>query len=256
MQIEVNELEPCKLAVHYEANALEIMDKRSEVQNAFKNAPVPGNRPGKASIEVIKIHYRQQIEESLKRALAEDAYHNTIFDKKLRPHGAPRFNNMLLDGGKFVCEFEISTKPDFVIPEWKTFELPQPHNQMVESEIAELMLQELRVRFGETEPYGDTDFIQNGDNVILDYKGSIDGVDIPQLCAEAEMVPIGKGQLQGFDTNLLGMQCGETREFDFIIPENTLPSMAGKTAHFTATLTTGSKNRPCPLNDELAVKMG
>src|SRR5277367_2697207 len=102
MQIEINEIEACKLSVHYEANALEIMDKRAEVQTAFKKAPVPGFRPGKASMDAIKLHYRQQIEESLKRALAEDAFHNTLFEKKLRPHGAPKFNSLLLDGGKFT----------------------------------------------------------------------------------------------------------------------------------------------------------
>src|SRR5271154_5630109 len=114
MQIEVNEIEACKLSVHYEANALEIMDKRAEVQAAFKKAPVPGFRSGKpVPMDAIKMHYRQQIEESLKRALAEDAFHNTLFEKKLRPHGAPRFNSLLMVDGKFTCEFELFVKPAF-----------------------------------------------------------------------------------------------------------------------------------------------
>jgi len=115
MEIELKELEPCKLSVHVKANFLEISDKRVEVEGAFKKAPVPGFRPGKASADAIRIHYRQQIEDSLKRALAEDAYHNAIFEKKLRPHGAPKFNSFLLDGGSFTCEFELFTKPDFEI---------------------------------------------------------------------------------------------------------------------------------------------
>src|SRR5208282_3853896 len=123
MQIEVTELEPCKLAVHYEATASEIKDKRTEVLGAFKNAPVPGFRPGKAPMDAIRLHYVKQVDESLKRALAEDAYHNTLFEKKLRVHGAPRFNNLLLDGGKFTCEFEVHTKPDFEVPAWKDMEV-------------------------------------------------------------------------------------------------------------------------------------
>ena len=256
MQIEITELEPCKLSVHYEANAIEIMDKRVVVQNEFKKAPVPGNRPGKASMDAIKFHYAKQIDESLKRALAEDAYHNTLFDKKLRAHGAPRFNNLLLDGGKFVCEFEIFTKPDFDLPDWKNMEVPKPHETQDANVIAEKMMQELRERMGDAVPYGDNDFVQDGDNVIVDYEATVDGVKIDSLCAQGEMMTIGKSPLAGFDNNLLGMVAGETREFDFISPEGVLPSLSGKIVHFKVTLTTGAKNIPCALDDEMGKRMG
>jgi trigger factor len=255
MQIEITELEPCKLSVHYEATALEVMDKRYEVQNAFKKAPVPGFREGKASMDAIKMHYRQQIEESLKRALAEDAYHNTLFDKKLRPHGAPHFNNLMLEGGKFTCEFEVHTKPEFVAPEWKGMEVPKPHEDMTEVEVAELMMQDLRVRLGDVLPYSEVDFVQTGDNIIVDYEGTIDGVAVESLNAQGEMLTVGKSPLPGFDNNMLGMTLGETREFDFVAPEGGLPSMSGKTIHFKLSLVMGSKTLPCALDDEMAKKM-
>jgi trigger factor len=257
MQIEVNEIESCKLNVHYEANALEIMDKRAEVQNQFKKAPVPGFRPGKPiPMDAIKMHYRQQIEESLKRALAEDAFHNTLFEKKLRPHGAPKFNSLLLDGGKFTCEFEMYTKPEFELTPFQNMEVVKPHNTPKVDEVAEQMMQELRVRLGDAAPYSDTDVVQNGDNIIIDYEGSIDGVKVDNLSASGEMVTIGSNQIPDFDPNLLGMLSGEAREFDIHVPEGSLPSIAGKTVHFKVTLITGAKNTPCPLNDELATKMG
>ncbi len=256
MQIEVTELEPCKLSIHYEANFLEISDKRAEVERAFKKAPVPGFREGKAQIEHIRVHYRQQIDDSLKRALAEDAFHNTLFEKKLRPHGPPRFNGLFLDGGKFTCDFEILTKPDFEVPQWKDLEVPKPAAPMTSDELANQMMQELRVRLGDVVPYTDTDFVQMGDNVILDYEGTIDGQKVDTMCATGEMVTMGKGPLQTFDTNLLGMTLGETREFDFTAPEGGLPSLSGKTIHFKVTLNMGSKVVPCGLNDDLAKKMG
>jgi trigger factor len=256
MQIEVQELEPCKLNIHYEANALEIMDKRAEVQTAFKKAPVPGFRQGKASIDAIKVHYRQQIEDALKRALAEDAYHNTIFEKKLRPHGAPKFNNLLLDGGKFVCEFEMYTKPDFEVAPYKGMEIPAPDQKEDPAELTEKMLQELRVRLGDVVPYADGDFVQQGDNIIIDYEGTINGESVPGLKNEGEMVTIGNNAIPDFDSNLLGMVVGDTREFDIHAPTESLPSIAGKTVHFKVTLTTGAKTTPCPLNDELATRMG
>jgi trigger factor len=256
MKIDITEMEPCKLLVHYEANFIEIGNKKEEVLNAFKKAPVKGFRPGHATMDSIKIEYKKQIDESLKRALAEEAYHNTLFEKKIRPHGAPKFNNLLLDGGKFSTEFEVHTKPEFVLLDWKNLEIPKPHEKHTTTEVAEKMMQELRERLGDAVPYSDTDFVQTGDNVIVDYEATVDGQKVDSLCAKGEMISVGKNPLAEFDNNLLGMLMGTTREFDYVAPEGGLPSLSGKTIHFTVILATGSKTIPCALDDEMAKKMG
>lgn len=256
MKIEITELAPCQLLVHCEANFVEIGNKKEEVLNHFKKAPVKGFRPGHASVEAIKMHYGKQIEESTKRALAEDSYHEALFQHKLRPHGAPKFNSLLLDGGKFVTEFEMYTKPDFDLVDWKALEIPKPHEEETTEEVGAKMMQELRERLGDTIPYGETDFVQTGDNVIVSYDGFVDGQKVDNLSAKDEMMTVGKGPIQGFDTNFLGMLMNETREFDFVAPETGLPSLSGKTIHFVVTLITGAKNTPCALDDEMAKKMG
>jgi trigger factor len=255
MQIEVKEIEPCKLSVHYEADASEILSKRAEVIGAFKKAPVPGFRPGKATPDAINMHYRQQIDDALKRALAEDAYHNTLFEKKIKPHGAPFFTAMLFIGGKFTCDFDLFTKPAFELASYQGLELPKPVETISVIDLSEKMMQELRVRFGETSPYGEDDFIQKGDNVIVDYEGLVDGVKIDSASAEGEMLNVGASPIKEFDDALLGMKVGETREFDVLVPENGLPSLAGKKVHFKVTVNMGSKTEPHPLDDTLAQKM-
>lgn len=256
MQIDVRENEPCKLSVTYVADAGEILNKRGEILNAFKKAPVPGFRPGKASMDAIKVHYRAQIDDSLKRALAEDAFHNTLFEKKIKPHGPPRFNSLLLADGKFTCEFDLHTKPDFELAEFKGIQIPKPHEPEDESSLTEKLLQDLRVRLGEAVPFTETDFVQAGDNVIIDYEGAIDGEKVEHLCAQGEMLTVGASALAQFDDNLLGMQLGETREFDMFVPEGSLPSLSNKNVHLKVTLNMGSKSNPLPLDDTLAQKMG
>jgi trigger factor len=256
MQIEVKELEPCKLLVTYEADAEQILNKRGEIINFFKKAPVPGFRPGKASVDALKIHYRDQIETSVKKGLAEDAYHNTLFEKKIKPHGAPKFNNALLVDGKFICEFEVLTKPEFTLADYKGMKIPKPASSLSSLEISEKMLQDLRVRLGESEPYTETDFVQLGDSLILDYEGSVDGNKVDSLSAEGELLTVGHSQLQDFDNNLLGMIIGDVKEFDLVVPDDGLPSLKGKVVKFNVTLNMGSKNIPCPLDDQLAQKLG
>jgi len=256
MQIEVNELEPCKLNVTYTADATEILDKKAEILAHFKKAPVSGFRPGKAPLEAISVQYRTQIEESLKRALAEDAFHNTLFEKKIKPHGPPRFNSVLLAGGKFVCEFDVHTKPIFELQPFNTFEIPRPHVEMTDIEMTEKILQDLRVRLGESVPFTEDDFIEAEDSVILNYEGFIDGERVPHLCAEGDMITAGHSNIPQFDENILGMTLGETREFDIFSPENSLPSLSGKNVHLKVTLMMGSKNTPCALDNTLAEKAG
>ena len=256
MQIEVKEIEPCKLTVHYEADAEQILNKRAEVFQAFKKAPVPGFRPGKTAPEAIKMHYKSQIEESLKRGLAEDAYHNTLFEKKLKPHGAPKFTSLDLLNGKFSCDFDLHTKPDFELAPYTKLTLAKPHNSMSQSDMTEKMLQEVRVKFGEHSPYQEEDFVQMGDNVIVDYEGFVDGVKVESLSATGEMLTVGASQLISFDQNLLGMRLSETRKFSLIVPDTGLPSLANKKIDFKVTLTIGSKNVPAGLDDALAQKVG
>lgn len=256
MEIQIKELDACKLLVCYNADAGQILDKRGEVLNAFKKAPVPGFRTNKVPLDAIKVHYRQQIEDSLKRALAEEAYHSTLFEKKIKPHGAPKFNSLLLENGKFSCEFELYVKPNFDLAPYKDMEIPKPHPSTNEVLLAESMLQELRVRFGEVLPYTNSDFIQYGDNVILNYESTINGERVDNLCAEGEMLTVGASQISVIDENILGMKIDETREFDFVVPEAGLPSLSGKNIHFKVTLNMGSKTLPCPLNDDLATKVG
>lgn len=256
MEIDVREVEPCKLSINYTTGVEDIFNKRMEVLKAFKNAPVPGFRPGKASNDAIRVHYRSQIDDSVKRALAEDAFHNTLFEKKIKPHGPPRFDSIMLVDGKFSCEFMLHTKPTFELSPYDNMVIPKPHEPRTAEEVTEQMLQEIRVRFGEVTPYAEMDFVQQGDNVIVDYDGFIDGEKVDKLCAVGEMLTVGTSNLQQFDQNMLGMSLGETREFDMLIPNEGLPSIAGKTVHLVVTLTIGSKTIPSPLDDSLAVKLG
>lgn len=256
MNIVVKEIEPCKLSICYEANGEAILNKRAEVISMFKKAPVPGFRPNKASVDAIKVHYRTQIEDALKRALIEDAYHNTLFEKKLRPHGAPKINSALLADGKFICEFDLNTKPNFELAPYLNLEVPKPHEEMNDVQLTAKLLQELRVRNGEMVPYTEGEFVQQDDTVIVDYDAFLDGTKLDNLSGQGEMLTIGSSQFPEFDNNLLGMTVGETREFNILVPATGLPSLANKVIHFVVTLHMGSKNVPCALDDTLAQKVG
>jgi trigger factor len=252
MKIELNELEPCVFSVSYQSDLNEVTATKAQVLEHFKNAPVPGNRKGKASMQAIQHHYRDQVNASLKNALTETAIHNTIFTKSLRALGPPKITSQTLLNGAFDCTFEMRTKPDFKLSDYKGMSVPNPHITDTVSSLSETMLQNLRVKYGARVPYSETDFVQDKDNVTLKYQGSVDGEIIQQLCAESETLVVGTSQVKEFDSGLFGMRVGETRDFDIVVAGSALPSIANKTVHFTVTLLSASKSMPAPLDDSLA----
>lgn len=256
MEIVVTENDYCKLEVKYEADKEQIDDKRVEVLSLFKKAPVPGFRQGKANIEVIKVHYKKQIEEALKRALAEEAFHNTMFEKNVKPLGQPDFSSILLQGHKFTCAFSVHKKPDFELAQYKDFEIPKPVRQFSVEDLTEKMLEDLRVQQGEMVPYTENDVVENGDKIIISYTGSIDGVVNEAVSEKAEFLTVGSSPIKEFDDNLLGMKIGETRKFSIKVPETGLPSFKGKEIEFELSMSMGSKINKIALDDSLAKRFG
>lgn len=256
MNITINEVEPHKLSVHYEASPEEILNKRGDVLTTFKRAPVPGFRPGKAPLDAVKMHYRTQIEHALKAALTEDAFHNTVAEKRLRVLGAPAFNTMNYEDGKFTCEFNVHTKPDFELSKYLELEIPKPAAPFTVPELANKMLEDLRHKLGDTAPFGSDDVVVEGDNIIVDYEGFYEGNKIDSLSVQGDMITVGQSGFEGFDSNLIGMKIDDTKEFSLIAPANALPSFAGKEVTFKVTLVMGSKTTPCALDDDMAKKIG
>lgn len=258
MEIKLEEVEYCKYKVNYESSSDEFNDKKNEVLSAFKKASVPGFRKGKVPESAIFSYYRKQIEESLRRALAEDAFHNTLFEKKIRAYSGPQFTTAFINNEKFICEFLVYTKPEFELSEFRGLEIPKPHmgNDFNTSFICEKTLQSLRVKCGEHRPFNENDFVQNGDNIVISYSATLDGNNVENLFSEAEIITVGEFDLENFDSNLLGMSVGENRKFYYTLPNNAIASLAGKTVEFSVDLKSGSKIIPAALDDSLAMKIG
>lgn len=256
MNIEIKEIEPCKLDVSYSSNSDEINEKLNQVMDAFKKMPVSGFRKGKATRSAIKLKYKNQINNSLKNALLEEAYNNVIFEKGLKTLGKPQVTFVNLLKNTFECAMVLHVKPTFELQDYKNYEIPKPHESLTVEDLTEKMVQDLRLRYGEVIPYEEDDVVKDRDNVIVNYVGSIDGEKIDALSAEGEMLTVGVSKLTSFDEELIGMTVDETREFDVVVPEDGLPSFAGKKVHFSVTLVTGSRIVPAPLDDSLAQKIG
>lgn len=257
MEIEVKEIEYCKLNVSCVANTEEINTKRNEVVKIFMRAPIPGFRKGKATQQAIKHYYKNQIDEAVKRALAEEALQQSIVEKSLRPLGAPHFNSIFMGlDNAFSCNFTIHNKPDFELMDFKSMEVPKPHVAMTAEDYAQKIFQNLREQHGEKLPFDENDVASMGDMISVSYDAFADGIKQDNLCAEDETFALGTSKIANFDENVVGMKLNETREFNILVPETAASELAGKPLTFKVTLHMGLKLNPAPLDDQLAVKLG
>lgn len=256
MKVETSEIEYCKVKITYEADLDQIESKRSEVLMQFKNAPVPGNRKGRASLDAVRIYYYSQIEKALEQAMAEQAFHDGTFEAGIKSFGAPEFSHIELKKNKFSCSFIVNHKPKFELSQYKDLEVPKPHTTVNLTEEVEKILENMRTRFGDSIPYTEEEFVQENDIVIIDYEAFDGEVKLENASGSGQIVTIGKSGLPGLDENLLGMKLNETRHFELQMPETALPSLADKKLTFYVTLIMGSKVIPMPLNDDLAQKAG
>lgn len=256
MRIEVQEVEYCKLNVLYEADPDQVENKRTEVLQYFKDAPVPGNRKGRASENAIRIYYYSQIEEALKQAMAEFAFQDACAQKEIKVFGAPHFSDVLLKRNNFSCSFSINRKPDFELAPYKELEIPKQHMDFDPVAQAELILDNLRNRFGESVPYGEDDVVAMKDIIIIDCEAFDGETKIDSASGQGQIVTVGTSGIDELDQNILGMKLNESRDIMIKAPESSLPSLAGKTIKVVITLVMGSKVTPMPLNDELAKKAG
>lgn len=78
---------------------------------------------------------------------------------------------------------------------------------------------------------------QNGDTVIINFAGYLDGVQFPGGTAESFPLTLGSGQfVPGFEEQLIGAEKGETRDVNITFPTQYVPDLAGKDVVFKVTV--------------------
>ncbi len=78
---------------------------------------------------------------------------------------------------------------------------------------------------------------KNGDTVVIDFAGYLDGVQFPGGTAAGFPLTLGSGQfVPGFEEQLIGMNVGETRDINIRFPDQYVPDLAGKEVIFKVTV--------------------
>lgn len=248
----LDESEYCKLKIHYEADPEIVSSKADEAVAECRKFQIPGFRKGKAPDSAIRMRLKNQINQYVVREMATQAIDDVIFELNVKLIGYPKYSNLKAVKNTFTCDIELVKKPEFELGNFK-FEIPKPVIDSDEDSLAEKSLYNLRMRVGETLPYEEGQVVEIGDQITFSFVAMIDGECFDGSIVEGELYTVGQDRWVGFDQNILGMNPGDTKEFDFEFKDGKL---AGKIANFSLTVHMGTRTKPHLLNEEFYALMG
>lgn len=250
--IEKLEHDQVKLTIEIDADTFNAALQQAYVKNG-KHYNIAGFRKGKAPRKVIESMYGEGV-------FFEDAFElcwGDAYDAALEENGLTAVDKPTLDIEKIgkdegvVFTAVVQLKPTVKLGAYKGIEVEQPTYTVEDADVnAEIEKErEKNARFVDVERA-----VENGDRVMIDYSGSVDGVQFDGGTAEEQTLVIGSNTfIPGFEEQLIGMNVGEERDITVTFPEEYhAENLAGKEAVFHIKLHNVQFKELPELDDEFA----
>jgi trigger factor len=243
----------CRRELDLEIPADEVTKKLESVAKEFARvARVPGFRPGKAPVSLIRRRFAEDIKGEVVQSLIPERVEKAVTEQKLTPVSQPQVEKLDFVEGqpiKFRAVFEVL--PEFELGNYKDLELEMPAMDITDDDVTKT-LEEMRERAAAFAPVEGRS-AENGDFVQLKLTGTPEGGGDP-IQADSVLCHIGAEEtMEPFNENLRGANTGDHKNFDVAYPADYPDAkLAGKTYHYAVEVL-GIKNKKLPeLNDEFA----
>ena len=254
MSTQVEKLEHNMVKLTVEVSAEEFAKAVKAAYNKNKNKiTIPGFRKGHAPQQKKKKLYGPVIFfEDAANALINQTYNEEAESTGLEFVSRPEFDVDQIEKGKpFIYTATVAVRPEVKLGQYRGLEVTRQETLVSDDEINEELKreQEKNSRLVEVERP-----VQDGDTVILDYSGSVDGEKFDGGTAENQTLVIGSGSfIPGFEEQLVGMAKDETKDITVTFPEEYhAENLAGKEAVFTCTIHKIQEKELPELDDEFA----
>ena len=243
----------CRRELDLEIPADEVTKKLESVAKEFARvARVPGFRPGKAPVSLIRRRFADDIKGEVVQSLVPERVEKAVSEQKLTPVSQPQVEKLDFTEGqplKFRAVFEVL--PEFDLANYKDLDLEMPAMDVTDDDISKEIetLCERAAAFAPVEGRP----AENGDYVQLKIMGSPEGGGEP-IQADSVLCHIGAEEtMEPFNENLRGANTGDHKNFDVAYPADYPDAkLAGKIYHYAVEVL-GIKNKKLPeLNDEFA----
>jgi trigger factor len=256
MQTTLKELPQSRVDVEVEVPSAAVEKATSRAARAMaKEMRLPGFRAGKAppSLVIQRLGFGPVLQEAIRDALPE-WYELALLDSGVSPIGDPSIEMLSTpeeEGESLRFKFEVGVRPEAKLGDYKGLEVGREEKEVPE-EIVDTEVERIREGFARLEPVDRA--AADGDLVVMDFEGFVDGSAFEGGAAEEQSLTLGSGQfIPGFEDQLVGVKGGEERELNVTFPEDyQAEHLAGEDAVFKVKVKEVREKILPELDDEFA----
>lgn len=219
-----------------------------------KNLNAPGFRKGHMPRAVFNQKFGEEaLYDDALNAILPAAYEAAIAELGLDVVAQPKIDVKSIEKGQdWTLTAEVVTKPEVKLGAYKDLEVSVEVSKEVTDEEVDAKLENERKNLAELVVKEGA--AENGDTVVIDFVGSVDGVEFDGGKGENHSLELGSGQfIPGFEDQLVGAKAGDEVEVKVTFPEDyQATDLAGKAAVFVTKVNEVKAKEVPALDDELA----
>lgn len=259
--MDINETSKDGLAREYELKltAQELDSKiTSRLEEVAKTANMPGFRPGKVPMTVVKARFGDQVKGEVIRGELDNGAREAVEKNELKLANQPRLDIVSYeDGQDLIAKLMVEVMPQIDIPDLAAIAVERPTLPANDDEINETMTR-LADENRPTQKVEKARKAKMGDVVLIDFTGRIDGVAFDGGSASDHMLELGSNSfIPGFEEGLVGASAGETVDVKVSFPADyQAEHLAGKEAVFECPVKEIHEKGEASIDDALATKLG
>jgi len=239
MKAHLESISPVKSKLTIEVPPEEVSQEEDALfRDLRRSAAVPGFRKGKAPLHVLKRMYGERIRSDAVGRLIEKTYYDALRQEKIIPVNDADIELQDASPEKGISYTAVvEVRPKVEARGYTGLRLKREKVVIDETETA-ARLDGLRAQRATFEPAPEGHVIAQGDMVVMDYVGTVDGEPFEGGKGEDRTVILGSGSLiPGFEEGIVGAVAGEERSIDLTFPEDyRAEHVAGKAARFQITI--------------------
>ena len=243
-----------KYVIKVDGDLFRAMEREAYYATKGKYA-IPGFRNGKAPIHAIKSYYGEEVflESTVDQAI--DSIYRVMYSPvflKANMAASPEVEIRKISKTEMEYAYVITVFPEVGEVNYKGLEIHCYDEDKYVKDLADKKLTDAREKAGSWENIEGRS-LQEGDTANIDYLGKIDDVPFEGGAQDGCDLVIGSNTfIPGFESQLVGMNVGETKDINVTFPEDYHQELAGKNAVFTVKLNSIKMKSLPELNDDFA----
>ncbi|MDB4238915.1 trigger factor [Alphaproteobacteria bacterium] len=223
-----------------------------------KEAKLPGFRPGKVPISVVKNRFGKQVLGEVVRETIDNASKETMDSNKLTASSQPKIEIISFEEGEDLkAKLSVEIMPNFEIPELSSLEIIKPVVEIVDKDINDAVEKIAKENIG-TNLIKKNRAAKLGDTLVIDFLGKVDDVAFEGGEAKGHNLKLGSNSfIPGFEDGLVGAIKDKTIFVKVTFPlDYQAKNLAGKEAVFETTVNEIREDAKLEINDEFAKTLG